>query len=130
MDSTSSEQIIRLNQEMLESVCQGNWQRYQTFCHCDLTCFEAETEGHLVEGLAFHRFYFPEQPEAGANPCGITVTMVRPHVRWLDENAAVLSYTRLTQRTVSGEPKTSTCCETRVWERRSGNWGLVHVHRS
>lgn len=130
MNAESSAQLIALNQEMLESVCQGDWQRYQAFCHHDLSCFEAETEGHLVEGLAFHRFYFPEQPEASAKAGGVSVIMVRPHLRWLNENAAVLSYTRLTQRTVSGEAKTATCCETRIWEKRAGSWGLVHVHRS
>lgn len=130
MNSTTSEQLIQLNQEMLESVCQGDWQRYQSFCHQDLTCFEAETEGHLVEGLAFHRFYFPEQPEAVGKTSIVGVTMVRPHVRWLHDSAVVLSYTRLTQRTVGGEAKTATCCETRIWEQRDGRWGVVHVHRS
>ena len=130
MNTTSNEQLIQLNQEMLESVCQGDWQRYQSFCHHDLTCFEAETEGHLVEGLAFHRFYFPERPEANGSACGAAVTMVRPHVRWLHDSAVVLTYTRLTQRTVDGEAKTATSCETRIWEHREGRWGLVHIHRS
>ena len=126
--------IIRLNQEMLESVCEGNWEQYQKFCHKDLTCFEAETAGHLVEGLPFHKFYFPREKEnrdeVSIIASAVTVTMSRPHIRWLGEDAAVISYTRLTQRQVDGEAVTATCCETRIWERRQNQWGLVHVHRS
>lgn len=130
----NDQQIISLNQEMLESVCRGHWGLYQKHCHADLTCFEAETSGHLVEGLAFHQFYFPEPVQQSTDqtdtPDPVTVTMARPHVRWLGDDAAVLSYTRLTQRIVNGEAVTATCCETRIWERRDNVWGQVHVHRS
>lgn len=131
LPSTSAE-IIALNQQLLEHVAHGRWDPYRDLCHDDLTCFEAETAGHLVEGLAFHRFYFPDQdaPEAPGSASSVTVTMVRPHLRWLGEDAVVLSYTRLTQRLVEGEPVTATCCETRLWQRRQQRWGLVHVHRS
>ena len=126
-------EIIALNQQMLESVCQGHWDAYRRHCHADLTCFEAETAGHLVEGLEFHRFYFSESTD-GSNPIpsaeAVTVTMVRPHVRWLGDDAAVISYTRLTQRTCNGEAITATCCETRIWQRRDNTWALAHVHRS
>ena len=128
---SSQDLIIRLNQEVLDSVCQGDWSQYQSLCHPDLTCFEAETEGHLVEGLSFHRFYFPKQEESSTREDSPkTVTMIRPHVRWLGEDAAVLIYTRLTQQIIDGEARTATCCETRIWERRGNDWGLVHVHRS
>jgi len=130
----NDQQIINQNQEMLDSICRGDWEAYQRHCHDDLTCFEAETAGHLVEGLAFHRFYFPDSSIESSNPSPsespVTVTMVRPHLRWIGADNVILSYTRLTQRIVNGEATTSTCCETRVWERRNKTWGQVHVHRS
>jgi calcium/calmodulin-dependent protein kinase (CaM kinase) II len=58
------------------------------------------------------------------------ITAPRPHLRWLSDNAVVLSYTRLTQRLAGGDPITASCCETRIWQRISGNWQQVHVHRS
>lgn len=132
----SDSEIIDLNQKMLDSVAQGRWDTYRQYCHDDMTCFEAETAGHLVEGLDFHRFYFVD-PEAGGDEteerpalARVTVTMARPHVRWLGHDAAVISYTRLTQRSCDGEATTSTCCETRIWQRREKQWGLVHTHRS
>ncbi len=60
----------------------------------------------------------------------VTVTMARPHLRWLSDDAVVLSYTRLTQRLAGGDPITASCCETRIWHRHNGAWQQVHVHRS
>jgi len=69
--NTRDEMIIRMNQAMLESVCTGNWAEYSQYCHSDLTCFEAETNGVLAEGLPFHQFYFEPPNEAStANPRG------------------------------------------------------------
>ena len=127
--SPRDEEILAINQAMLESVATGDWARYASFCASDLSCFEAETNGHLVEGLPFHQYYF-NLPTSDAAPTPATVTMARPHLRWLSDDAVVISYTRLTQRLNDGEPITANCCETRIWERRSGNWQQVHVHRS
>jgi hypothetical protein len=56
--------------------------------------------------------------------------MARPHLRWLSEDAVVLSYTRLTQALREGSAITASCCETRIWQRHQGRWLQVHVHRS
>ena len=127
--SPRDQEILGINQAMLESVASGDWARYASFCANDLSCFEAETNGHLVEGLPFHRYYF-ELPAGEGPTIPVTVTMARPHLRWLSDDAVVLSYTRLTQRLNSGEPITASCCETRIWQRNNGTWQQVHVHRS
>ncbi|MEY3768725.1 MAG: hypothetical protein RLZZ11_1795 [Cyanobacteriota bacterium] len=127
--SSSDQEILSINQAMLDSVASGDWGRYASFCSEDLSCFEAETTGHLVEGLAFHQYYF-NLPSGDAAPTPVTVTMARPHLRWLGDDAVVLSYTRLTQRLAGSEPITASCCETRVWQRSNGSWKQVHVHRS
>jgi len=125
-------EILAINQAMLESVLRGDWQAYQASCSDDLSCFEAETNGVLVEGLPFHRFYFGDgraNDETGVT-ASAQVSMARPHVRWLGDDVAVLSYTRLVQRKTNGEFSTSSCCETRIWQCRNGHWQQVHVHRS
>ena len=127
--SPRDQEILAINQAMLESVASGDWARYANFCANDLSCFEAETNGHLVEGLPFHRYYF-ELPAGEGPTTPVTVTMARPHLRWLSDDAVVLSYTRLTQRLNSGEPITASCCETRIWQRNNSTWQQVHVHRS
>ncbi len=122
--------ILSLNQAMLESVVKGDWSSYAAFCADDLSCFEAETNGVLAEGLPFHRYYFELPADGNASPSPANVSMARPHLRWLGEDAVVLSYTRLTQRLSGGEPITASCCETRLWQRQNGTWKQVHVHRS
>jgi ketosteroid isomerase-like protein len=127
------QEILERNQAMLDSVVRGDWSAYSGFCNTDLSCFEAETEGVLAEGLAFHRFYF-QQPVATSVDSPTTpasqVTMARPHLRWLGDDAVVVSYTRLTQHWHDGTAHTSRCCETRIWQRLHGQWLQVHVHRS
>ena len=49
---TNEQQLICLNQTLLESVVSGDWLTYASHCSVDLTCFEAETNGVLAEGLA------------------------------------------------------------------------------
>ena len=128
---TNEQQLICLNQTLLESVVSSDWLTYASHCSVDLTCFEAETNGVLAEGLAFHQFYFDLQAAApGGPPAPIQVSMARPHIRWISTDAAVLSYTRLTQKMVDGAAVTSSCSETRVWQRINGTWKHDHAHRS
>ncbi|WP_242036186.1 DUF4440 domain-containing protein [Cyanobium sp. FACHB-13342] len=129
-DPNRDQQLLALNQTLLDSVVRGDWDTYAGLCSANLTCFEAETNGVLGEGLPFHRFYFdlPSDPSAAATP--VQVTMARPHIRWIGADAAVLSYTRLTQKVVAGSPITASCCETRIWQYINGGWKHVHAHRS
>lgn len=127
-------EILALNQSMLKSVLNGDWETYASFCSSDLSCFEAESNGVLVEGLRFHQFYFSPTSQTSTPPqCDrptAQVTMARPHLRWLNDEAVILSYTRLVQRLESGEFSSSSCCETRVWQKIDHRWQQVHVHRS
>jgi calcium/calmodulin-dependent protein kinase (CaM kinase) II len=132
--SPRDREILALNQAMLESVVVGDWATYAGFCSEDLTCFEAETNGVLAQGLSFHRFYFelPTEPASnpGAKAVKPNVNMAGTYVRWISEDAVILSYTRLTQKLSNGEPITASCCETRTWQKLDGVWKQVHVHRS
>ena len=128
--STRDQEILAINQAMLESVAAGDWENYSKVCSPEISCFEAESEGHLVEGHAFHRYYFDQASQNPSGPSPVNVTMARPHLRWLSDNAVVVSYTRLTQTIHNGEPITTRCCETRIWQQSEGTWLQVHVHRS
>ena len=112
--SPRDQEILAINQTMLESVAAGDWENYSQVCSPEISCFEAESKGHIVEGHAFHRYYFDlaSQHQSPASP--FNITMARPHLRWLSDDAVVVSYTRLTQTTHNGEPITSRCCETRI----------------
>jgi hypothetical protein len=124
--------VIETNQRLLNAVVSGDYATYSSMCSEDMSCFEAETEGHLVVGLAFHKVFFDlESPEP---PSTTVVTMSSPHVRFLDDNfqTAICAYTRFNQKVQSGHCAISKCCETRVWKLNTdtGAYQCVHVHRS
>jgi len=127
MNESTRDQLIGLTQKLLDSVGNGDWTAYQSLCHPNLTCFEPEARGQLVEGMQFHKFYFDLGGHLGSHQS----TIASPHVRLLGEDVAVVSYVRLVQQvTEAGPPKTDAFEESRVWHRENGRWLHVHFHRS
>jgi ketosteroid isomerase-like protein len=123
--STSAE-LVQLTQKLLESIAAGDWATYAALCDPTLSAFEPECLGHLVEGLAFHRFYF----DLGASQEPRTTTIASPHVRVLGD-VGIVSYVRLTQKVDElGTPIVTQCQETRVWHKGPDGWKHVHFHRS
>jgi ketosteroid isomerase-like protein len=119
--------LLNLNQSLLDSIVQGDWQAYTELCDASLTCFEPEARGQLVEGLAFHQFYFNMEKSGSKH---VQTTMASPHVRVMGDTA-VICYVRLTQVVdAAGVPITKAVEETRVWQRSGGSWKHVHFHRS
>lgn len=126
MSNSAEQELIALTQRLLESIATGDWKTYSALCDESITCFEPEAGTHLVQGMAFHKFYFdlpgPSQPR--------NTTIVSPHVRLLGDTA-VVSYVRLVQRLDSaGAPCTAMSSETRIWQRQDSAWKHVHFHRS
>lgn len=126
MTESTEKELLALNQRLLESIARGDWATYHELCDPSLTAFEPEAVGQLVEGLAFHEFYFRL---GGAGEVHHT-TMSAPRVRLMGD-AAVVTCVRLNQRlNAGGQPYTAAFEETRVWQRRDGRWLHVHFHRS
>ncbi len=124
-DKTTAE-LLRLSQELLDSIAASDWNAYSRLCDPSLSCFEPEALGHLVEGMNFHRYYF-ELERRGPVPQN---SIASPHVRVLGD-VAVVSYVRLVQKLdASGSPVTVATDETRVWHRQADGWRHVHFHRS
>jgi calcium/calmodulin-dependent protein kinase (CaM kinase) II len=128
MDRSVEAELLSLSQRLLDAIAAGDWSTYASLCDESLSCFEPESRGQLVVGLKFHRFYF-ELPADAAIPRQATIS--QPHVRLLGSEAAVVSYVRLTQTVDEhGRPQTLRMEETRIWQRRDGQWKHVHFHRS
>ena len=51
-------EIIEVTKNLLNSIKNGDFESYSQLCDPNLTAFEPETMGTLVEGLEFHKFYF------------------------------------------------------------------------
>ena len=121
------QELIQLTQRLLDAIAAGDWSTYDELCHSSLTAFEPEARGHLIEGMAFHRFYF----DLTSQPGTVNTTISSPHVRLVGDDAAVVSLVRLIQRVdADGQPETVRFEETRVWQRIDGRWQHVHFHRS
>jgi calcium/calmodulin-dependent protein kinase (CaM kinase) II len=119
-------ELLALTRRLLESITAGDWATYQELCDPTLTAFEPEAPGQLVEGLAFHRFYFDLGGVRGRHQ----TTLCAPRVRVMGD-VAVVTYARLVQKVGDdGQPATRATTETRVWQRREGRWRHVHFHRS
>jgi calcium/calmodulin-dependent protein kinase (CaM kinase) II len=125
--AVTDQQFIDLTYQLLDSISRGDWEAYQSLCDPTLTAFEPEARGQLVAGLDFHHFYFL----LGGGESKRANTVCAPHVRLLGDDAVVISYVRLVQCVDSnGNAQTHRFEETRVWQRRDGQWRHVHFHRS
>lgn len=115
-------EILLLTRRLLEAIASGDWETYVELSSPEMTCFEPEACGVLVEGLEFHRFYFEGPGDRGRR----ADHLVEPRVTPLGPGAAVVAYVRLVQL----EEGTHRYEETRVWRRDESGWRQVHVHRS
>ncbi|GAB5570554.1 calcium/calmodulin-dependent protein kinase type II subunit delta isoform X14 [Prionailurus iriomotensis] len=123
------QEIIKVTEQLIEAINNGDFEAYTKICDPGLTAFEPEALGNLVEGMDFHRFYFENALSKSNKP--IHTIILNPHVHLVGDDAACIAYIRLTQyMDGSGMPKTMQSEETRVWHRRDGKWQNVHFHRS
>ncbi|XP_052317850.1 calcium/calmodulin-dependent protein kinase (CaM kinase) II beta 1 isoform X45 [Oncorhynchus keta] len=123
------QEIIKITEQLIEAVNNGDFEAYAKICDPGLTSFEPEALGNLVEGMDFHRFYFENLLSKNSKP--IHTTILNPHVHLIGEDAACIAYIRLTQFVDGqGHPRSSQSEETRVWHRRESKWQNVHFHCS
>ncbi|XP_017877722.1 calcium/calmodulin-dependent protein kinase type II alpha chain isoform X16 [Ceratina calcarata] len=123
-------EIIKMTEQLIESVNTGDFEAYTKICDPHLTAFEPEALGNLVEGMDFHKFYF-DNAVLGKNCKAVNTTILNPHVHLLGEDAACIAYVRLTQyMDKQGVAHTHQSEESRVWHKKDNKWQNVHFHRS
>ncbi|XP_065803923.1 calcium/calmodulin-dependent protein kinase (CaM kinase) II beta 1 isoform X16 [Labrus bergylta] len=126
---TRKQEIIKITEQLIEAINNGDFEAYAKICDPGLTSFEPEALGNLVEGMDFHRFYFENLLAKNSKP--IHTTILNPHVHLIGEDAACIAYIRLTQYVDGqGRPRSSQSEETRVWHRRDSKWQNIHFHCS
>uniref|UniRef100_A0A8C3AFJ9 calcium/calmodulin-dependent protein kinase n=1 Tax=Cyclopterus lumpus TaxID=8103 RepID=A0A8C3AFJ9_CYCLU len=123
------QEIIKITEQLIEAINNGDFEAYAKICDPGLTSFEPEALGNLVEGMDFHRFYFENLLAKNSKP--IHTTILNPHVHLIGEDASCIAYIRLTQFVdIQGRPRSSQSEETRVWHRRDSKWQNIHFHCS
>uniref|UniRef100_A0A4W4EL24 calcium/calmodulin-dependent protein kinase n=1 Tax=Electrophorus electricus TaxID=8005 RepID=A0A4W4EL24_ELEEL len=129
MKEWEEQEIIKITEQLIEAVNNGDFEAYTRICDPGLTSFEPEALGNLVEGMDFHKFYFENLLSKNNKP--VHTTILNPHVHLIGEDAACIAYIRLTQYIDSqGRPRSCQSEETRVWHRRDAKWLNVHFHCS
>lgn len=122
----TEESLIAVNQRLLDAIADGDWNTYQELCDPGLTAIEPESEGLVVEGLGFHKFYFDLGGVRGKH----RTTVHKPHVQIFGETG-ILGYVRLVQcLDENGRPRTVANAETRIWKWTGSAWVHVHFHRT
>lgn len=118
--------LLEISQTLLNSIDQQDWDTYTRLCDGELTAFEPEGAGNVIQGMPFHKFYF----DLEGNGLPKQSTISSPLIRVIGD-CAVITYIRLTQRvTEDGGVPTSAFEETRIWEKQNGEWKHIHFHRS
>lgn len=120
--------IVKMTECILDAINSGDFETYTKLCDPNITAFEPEALGNLVEGIDFHKFYFDNSIKQSKSS---NVTILSPVVHLLGEDAASIGYVKVTQTLdKQGHAFTSQAEETRVWQRKEGRWYNVHFHRS
>merc|ERR1719295_2227934 len=125
--------IIRVTELILDAINSGDFEAYTKLCDPNITAFEPEALGNLVEGIEFHRFYFDNflSVQALKQSKTTNVTILNPQVHLLGDDAASIGYIKVTQSLDKhGNAHTSQSEETRIWQKRDGRWQNIHFHRS
>ncbi|KAG7228510.1 hypothetical protein INR49_007684, partial [Caranx melampygus] len=121
LQQTRKQEIIKMTEQLIEAINNGDFEAYTRICDPGLTSFEPEALGNLVEGMDFHKFYFENLLSKNSKP--VHTTILNPHVHLIGEDAACIAYIRLTQYIDSqGRPRSCQSEETRVWHRRDAKW--------
>ncbi|ROI81957.1 Calcium/calmodulin-dependent protein kinase type II subunit gamma [Anabarilius grahami] len=128
------QEIIKITEQLIEAVNNGDFEAYTRICDPGLTSFEPEALGNLVEGMDFHKFYFEHLLSKNNKP--VHTTILNPHVHLIGEDAACIAYIRLTQYIdIQGRPRSCQSEETLYLDSRdNGNvsslWLDGHVKAS
>ncbi|XP_042148223.1 calcium/calmodulin-dependent protein kinase type II alpha chain isoform X46 [Ixodes scapularis] len=107
------QEIVKLTEQLIESINGGDYETYTKLCDPHLTAFEPEALG------------------AGKSYKSQNTTIINPTVHLLGDDAACIAYIRLMQYIDrAGIARTRQTEETRVWHRKDTKWQNVHFHRS
>merc|ERR1712071_464033 len=95
MRPARKQEILKLTEQLLESISSGDFETYTKLCDPHLTSFEPEALGNLVEGMEFHKFYFDNV--LGKSSKSVNTLILNPHIHLMGDDSACIAYVRLTQ---------------------------------
>lgn len=122
MDTESLHQTLT---KLLHAIRAGDIGFYKRHVSTELTCFEPESDGHIVDGLPFHEFFMTNFAMEGP----YHLEIVRPTIQ-VYGSVGYTAYSLVILSKDEGKPKITSVNETRIWEYQDDRWVMVHFHRS
>lgn len=58
MKAAKKQEVIKMTEQVLDAISCGDFETYTKLCDAQLTSFEPEALGNLLDGMEFHKFYF------------------------------------------------------------------------
>jgi calcium/calmodulin-dependent protein kinase (CaM kinase) II len=110
---------------LLHAIRSGDNDFYKKHVSADLTCFEPESQGHIVDGLPFHEFFMTNFK----NEDPYHLELIRPTIRVYGDTGYT-AYTMVILKKTEGKAVMTKVNETRIWNKQDGIWCMVHFHRS
>ena len=133
-ESAFTDQMLALTRRLIDAIDQRNFEEYRRLSAEDLTSFEPESKGHLIEGMAFHEFFLSRPHRPGTTARSEIVGFTARPLGGDNSGApaaAMVAYTRITQKhDADGSFRMSHANETRVYIRAGREWRQAHFHRT
>lgn len=119
------EELKQILMKLLHGIRTGDVDTYKELVSKSLSCFEPETQGHNVDGLAFHLFFMEHSKIK--DPYHLEI--VNPIIRVYGDTGYT-AYTLIQNKLKDGNYVITQVNETRIFNKENGKWKMVHFHRS
>ena len=111
--------------QLLHSIRKGDNDFYKKHVSAELTCFEPESQGNLVDGLPFHEFFMTNFKTTDP----YHLELIKPTIKVYGDTGYT-AYTMVILKKTDEKAVMTKVNETRIWNRENGSWRMVHFHRS
>ena len=122
------QELLNLASRLVEYIHAGDVDSYRALSAPDLTCYETDVAPYRIDGVDFHVGLMTSMRDTHSfeSPSGL--------ISWGQRcrcgDCGVVTYTRLMTYATETGPRFAAFNESRVFSKASGQWQLIHFHRS
>nr|QYL01390.1 CamkII [Dugesia japonica] len=130
-DSKNKKQeILKLTENLLSSIANGNYSSFIKLVDPQITVFEPDTCGNLIEGIDYYKFLF-NNVYSKRDAKSVNMSILNPTIHILGDDCASIAFVKVVQIVdKNGSVTVGRGEETRIWQRKDGKWQNIHVHKS
>jgi hypothetical protein len=123
------QELLDLTARLLDYIHRGDVESYRALSAEDLTCFETDVVPYRIDGVEFHIGLMQTMSEHHAFDSLVRFDLLTPKVQ-IHGDCGVVTYTRLMTYGTETGPRFTAFNESRVYSKASGQWLMIHFHRS